>query len=214
MNVWFIYDTIKGNKMKRKIILVCSVLIVFTQLGWRQQPQQTQTIRACVYENAPKIYTDENGNAAGFWAVLLNYIAAQEGWEIVWVHGVWEDCLKWLENNQIDILPDTGWTQERSQIYTFSEETVLISWTRLYVPNGSEITSILDLEGKTIAGLKGSFNLDGPEGIKELTSQFGVNSTFVELENYTQVFEALQNGEVDAGITNKDFGNLNETSTM
>lgn len=196
--------------MKRKSMLPFVLFLFLTQPGWMQLPQQAPVIRACAYENAPKIFTDENGNVTGFWPDLLNSIAVQEGWQIEWVYGEWNDCLRWLGTNEIDILPDTGWTEARSQLYAFNEETVLISWTRLYAPEGSEITSILDLEGKTIAGLKGSFNLDGPEGIKDLTSQFGIHSTFIEMNNYTQVFEALERGEIDAGITNKDFGNLNE----
>ncbi|HAV77672.1 MAG TPA: hypothetical protein DCX53_10005, partial [Anaerolineae bacterium] len=197
--------------MNRKITILIILIMSISQLGWIHAHQQARPLRVCAYENAPKIYTNENGIVTGFWPELLNYIAVQEGWDITWVPGAWEDCLTMLGNNEIDILPDTGWTEERSRMYAFSEETVLISWTRMYAPAGSDITSILDLEGKSIAGLRGSFNLDGPEGIKELTDQFGVHSTFIEMDNYTQVFEALENGDVDAGITNKDFGNLNES---
>ena len=61
-----------------------------------------------------------------------------------------------------------------------------------------------------MAGLAGSVNYDGPEGIKDITARFDVDTTFVDLTDYTQVFEALQDGLVDAGVTNKDFGNQNE----
>ena len=198
--------------MKKKTALLLLVLLSLGQLGWTQPTQPTPTVRACAYENAPKIYTDESGTVTGFWPDLLNAIAAKEGWTLSWQHGSWDDCLGWLKENQVDVVPDMGWTEARSQIYDFSAETVLTSWTRLYVPAGSQVSSILDLEGKRIAGLKGSFNMDGPEGIKDLVGKFGLHATFVEMENYTQVFEALDKGTVDAGITNKDFGNLNEAN--
>ncbi len=196
--------------MRRIIFFLALIFFSGSLSGWTQLPQQTRTIRVGVYENAPKIYTAEDGTVSGFWPDLIRYIATEEGWEINWVHGTWEEGLERLETNEIDIMPDTGWTEERSQKFAFSNETILISWTRLYVPRDSDITSILDLEGKTIAGLTGSFNLNGPEGIKDLTAKFGIHSTFVEMTSYTQIFEALENNEVDAGITNKDFGNLNE----
>jgi len=196
--------------MKRKILLLFVLFWTVSQAGWAYPPQQTRPLRVCLYENAPKIYTDEQGNATGFWPELLTSIAEQEGWQIEWVAGDWADCLRWLTDNQIDILPDTGWTEERSRLYAFSQETVLISWTWLYVPRGSEINSILDLEGKTVGALADSFNLNGPGGLKDLTQRFGVHTTFIEMDNYTHVFEMLERGGIDGGITNKDFGNLNE----
>jgi two-component system, cell cycle sensor histidine kinase and response regulator CckA len=167
-------------------------------------------VRIGFYENPPKIFTDTDGNIAGFWPELIAYIAAEEGWQIVWVPGTWEEGLERLENNQIDIMPDVAWSASRSQLYAFSTEKVLISWTRLYARSGVEIENILDLEGMTIAGLGGSINMEGPEGIKDITNRFGVQSTFVDMNTYTEMFEALERGEIDAGITNKDFGNLHE----
>lgn len=169
------------------------------------------SIRVGVYENIPKIFTNEEGIVTGFWPDLVKYIFAQEGWQIEWVSGTWAQCLKRLKTGEINMLPDTAWTEPRSREYTFSNETVLVSWSRLYVPKNSKINSFIDLNGKTIAGLKGSFNLDGPEGLKQLLYKFNLKATIKEMESYEQVFEALQEGKIDAGITNKDFGNLRES---
>jgi len=168
-------------------------------------------IRVGVYENVPKIFTNEEGVVTGFWPDLVKYISTQEGWQIEWVPGTWAQCLKKLKTGEINILPDTGWTEPRSREYTFSNETVLVSWSRLYVPKKSKINSIIDLNGKTIAGLKGSFNLEGPEGLRQILHKFNLKATIKEMESYEQVFEALQKGKIDAGITNKDFGNLHES---
>ena len=168
------------------------------------------TVRVGFYENPPKIYTDSDGNISGFWPDLVYFVSAEEGWKIEWVPGTWEQGLQRLERSQIDIMPDVAWTKARSEKYAFSTQKVLISWSRLYAQPGSHIETVLDLEGKTIAGLTGSVNYDGPEGIKDITSRFRVGSTFIDMNNYTEVFEALQNKTVDAGVTNKDFGNQNE----
>lgn len=194
----------------RRIILIFWLGIICLGLsGWRLF-QINRPLRVGVYENAPKIYTAADGTVVGFWPDLINAMAEENGWEIAWVHCDWEECLDKLEANEIDMMPDAGWSVERSEKYAFNNETVLIGWTRLYVPAGSTIETILDLEGKTIAGLEGSVNLNGPEGIKDLTSKFGVHSVFVDKRSYIDVFKAIEDKEVDAGITNNFFGNLNE----
>jgi len=185
-------------------------LIVFLTFPCISTADKPLTIKVGVYENIPKIFTNENGTITGFWPELLRHIAAKENWQIEWISGTWSQGLERLKNGQINIMPDTGWTEPRSRKYDFSRETILVSWSRLYVPEGSEIKSIIDLDGKTIAGLKGSFNLEGPEGIKEIIHKFHLIVNIKELENYEQIFKALDKGEIDAGVTNKDFGNRHE----
>lgn len=167
-------------------------------------------IRVGLYENSPKIYTDANGNVAGFWPDLIIHIAAEEGWQIEWVPGTWEENLARLGSGAIDMMPDVAWSEQRDKLYIFSTQKVLTNWSRLYAHPGTEISTILDLEGKTVAGLAGSINYDGEEGIKDLASRFDIKTTFVDKSDYTEVFEAIQSGEVDAGVTNKDFGDQNE----
>jgi len=174
-------------------------------------PQQLREIRVGVYENPPKIYTDADGNVTGFWPEVIKAIAEKENWTIVWVPGTWEEGLKRLENNEIDMMPDVAKTDARSLIYAFNNETVLTSWTRLYKLKDSPIETILDLEGKKVAALKNSINLNGPDGLKDLTMRFDVKCTFVEKNSYADVFQAIQDKEVDAGIANNFFGDVHES---
>jgi len=162
------------------------------------------------YENSPKIFTKENGEISGFWADITKYIAQQEDWGIEWVHGNWDQCLQRLENNEIDIMVDVGVTPSRQERFAFSNETVLLSWTRIYTSTGSDIQTVLDLEGKKIAGLKGSFDLEGPEGLRAVAKKFEIECEIIEMDNYLNVFQALEDDEIDAGITDKDFGNIND----
>ena len=195
--------------MNRNLIyLICLIIIIF--FSTLAIANTTLKIRVGVYQNFPKIYTDEQGVVRGFWTELIQNISAKENWDIKWVSGTWTQGLKRLENGEINILPDTGWTEPRSRKYGFSKESVLVSWSRLYVPQNSKIKSIIDLNGKTIAALKGSFNLEGPEGMRQILHKFSLEAAIEEMESYEQVFNALQEGRVDAGVTNKDFGNHNE----
>ena len=192
--------------MKRFFVsLICLInLLFFPFIGNADQPV---TIRVGAYENFPKIFIGDDGRVNGLWADIVNDIGAKEHWQIEWVSGTWTQGLERLKNGEINIMPDTGWTEPRSRQYAFSRETVLVSWSRLYVSQGSQIKSIVDLDGKIIAALKGSFNLEGPEGIKDIIQKFNLKATFRKMDSYQQIFKALEQGKIDAGVTNKDFGN-------
>mgnify|MGYP000969615573 FL=1 len=195
--------------MKSKTcIIVFSILCLALTAASLQNGNRI--IRVGVYENPPKIFTQTNGTVSGFWPELIEGIADKHDWQVQWVPGSWEENLARLKNNEIDILPDVGWTEERSKTYALSSETVLVSWARVYVPKGSMVETVLDLEGKKVGGLSGSLNFDGPEGLKALTEEFHVNCEFIEMASYLEVFEAIEAGEIDAGVTNKDIGDLNE----
>jgi len=135
------------------------------------------TLKVGVYENPPKIFTDDEGNPSGFWPDIIKYIASQEGWQIEWVWCIWPQCLEKLENNEIDLMPDVSFTEPRSKKYTFSQEIVLVSWTRIYARKEANIETILDLEGKKIGVMTGSVNFTGTGGIKELTNKFALDCT-------------------------------------
>lgn len=168
-------------------------------------------VRVGVYENKPKIYTDPNGNVTGFWPELMEYIAGKENWNIKYIHGNWDQSLQRLLNGEIDIMPDVALTEKRDKIYAFSVNSVLISWSRLYVKKEDRyINSITDLENRKIAVLKGSVNVEGVDGIKELVQKFNINCTFLEFDSYDKVFEGIKNNIADAGVTNREFGNKNE----
>ncbi len=189
--------------------LAISLILLFFLISFLGIANGSRVLRVGLYENEPKIFT-QNGKAVGFWPDIIQYIASKEGWKIEWVPGTWRECQERLEAGEIDIMPDVGYTEERSRKYAFQNETVFISWSRVYVPTGSKIQSLPDLKGKKIAVLKKSVNYVGKDGIKELTEKFGIECVFVELDNYISVFEVVEAEKVGAGVVNKEFGNRHE----
>jgi len=164
------------------------------------------TVRVGVYENPPKIFTGDNGIVSGFWGDIVAYITAEENWEVEYVHGSWTECLERLKNGEIDMMLDVAYTAERAATYQFPTESVYTSWSMVYVREGSSLQSVLDLEGKTVSVLKGSVNVEGPNGIKELVKAFNVVCAFDEVGSYGEVFEQVANGAADAGVVSKDHG--------
>jgi len=191
---------------KYRLFILCLLLLCVSLPCVNVTAADPITIKAGIYDNYPKLFIDDNGIASGFWPDILNYIAAEEGWNIEYIYGSWNECLQRLETGEIDMMPDIAFTGERAEKYDYSGETVYTSWSMVYVPEGAQIESVLDLEGKTVAVMQGSINVEGPTGIKQLTRAFDVNCTFVETSSYADVFKLVEQGKADAGVSSKDFG--------
>ncbi len=193
---------------KCSILLLCASLLALLVPSAAASAGDSITVRVGVYENSPKIFADEEGRASGFWGDIVKYIASEEGWRVEYVPGTWNECLTRLQSNEIDMMPDVAYTEDRAALYDFSKEAVYVSWSRVYARRGVHIESILDLEGKNVAVLRGSVNVEGPEGIKTLVSAFDVQCEFIETDSYNSVFELADAGEADAAVVSKDYGHL------
>lgn len=167
--------------------------------------ENSQKIRVGAYDNSPKIYL-ENGQAKGFWVDLTNYIAEQENWEIDYVECVWQECLEKLENKEIDLMVDVSTTDIREEKFTFTEETIINSWTEIYTKKDANIETLLDLNNKSLAVLKDSANYISPGGIKDILDGFEIYVNYQEFETYDEAFLATQKGQTDAVVTNMIFG--------
>jgi len=187
----------KNSPINERHLLSAAFLFVASMLLFQngvRAEQEGQIVRAGLYQSPPAIYSDKMGKPAGFWPDLLGYIAAQEKWKIEWVDGSWKQSLEMLENNQIDLMPDTILNEDRAKRFAFSNEVTRVSWSSVYGRPGYPIENILDLDAKVIAVLAGSANYQGPGGIKETVEKFGLNTEFLELPNELDVLKAIERG--------------------
>tara|TARA_B100001939_G_scaffold340677_2_gene349193 strand:- start:66966 stop:69656 length:2691 start_codon:yes stop_codon:yes gene_type:complete len=192
-------------KLWKPLVLVSGFLVQSLALH-----AEVVIIRAGIYSNPPKVFVNDAGQAAGFWPDLTRSIAQEGGYRVKWIHGTWEQNLERLRKGEIHVMVDVAVTPERKRNLLFGAETVHVSWSRIYAAPGQKIQSIPDLQRKRIAALSGSINLDGPEGLRNLLSKFAVEAEIVPMSDYGTVFQALENGLVDAAVTNRDFGNQME----
>ncbi len=194
-------------KMKRYLILaICLIISSTTFISAIVSADEATTVKVGVYENEPLIFAGMNGTVKGIYADILEYIADEEGWEIEYIHGTWDECLARLKNSSIDILTDIAYTEERSKIYDYTNETVLVNWGRLYIQKGSKIQTFPDLEDKRIAVVTNDIYNVGPQGIRKLMEEFDINCTFVEVKEYADALKSTENKSVDAGVVNRLFG--------
>ncbi|MBI5964586.1 MAG: transporter substrate-binding domain-containing protein [Chloroflexi bacterium] len=178
-------------------MVLMAAFLPFTAYG------QPRTVRVGVYQNEPKIFMDKNSNASGIFIELLNEIAAQEGWTLVYVRCDWAGCLQALEEGKIDLMPDVAYSEERDGLYDFHQTPVIESWSRVYSSSSTPITKISDLNGKRIAVLRGSIQ---QAVFEQLMQGFGYEVTIVPADSFEKVFALAAEGSADAAISNHLFG--------
>lgn len=164
-----------------------------------------QIVRVGVYENAPKIFTAENGRPSGIFIDIIEFIAKHEGWKLEYVAGTWTEGLDRLAKGEIDLMPDVAYTAERGKIYSFHKVPILSSWYLVYAPKGNNIHSIFDLKEKRLLVLERSVQ---EAAFARLSKGFGLNVTLISVPDYKTMFEKVSKGEADAAITNRFYGML------
>ncbi|MEI6209259.1 MAG: PAS domain S-box protein [Desulfuromonadales bacterium] len=193
------------------VLVVVAILHSVTCSHAVDAPAKTgagRTVRVGVYETKPLAYSDKDGSARGFFVDMLNHIAEKERWNVRYLPGTWQEGLDRLKNDKIDLVLCIGYTTEREKYMDFPKEYLFLDWGLIFKAKGSRITSLLDLEGKSVSALKGDVYLTG---FKELIRQFNINVKLLELDQYPDVFKALETGAVAAAVNGNLYSMLDET---
>ncbi|WP_177187714.1 response regulator [Formivibrio citricus] len=200
--------------MKRLRLSPLMFLIALLALGgavWRWSGHfwdsaGKRVITVGVYENAPKIYTGENGRPAGLFVELLEEMARIEGWRLHYVHCKWANCLAQLEQGQLDLMPDVAFSNERGKLYDFHNVSVASSWSQVYTHPELKVQTLADLAGKRIAVLQDSVHA---VFLAQLMagSQHGYQPVLVQ--SLDEGYAAVVAGKADAVVTNSFYAARN-----
>jgi signal transduction histidine kinase len=167
---------------------------------WGCIPLSAETVRVGYYENAPKLFTGETGEAEGFFPELLREVATIEGWALEFVPGTWEAGLAALQAGTIDLLPDVAYSPERADVLTFNHEVVTHNWSDAFVRPGLVLDSALDLDGLRVAVVAGSIQRTY---LEETLPTLGVTPQLIEYATFAETVDAVLAEEADAAIVNR-----------
>ncbi len=159
-----------------------------------------------LYENAPKVFTAENGRPAGLFVELLDAMARIEGWQLRYVHCEWSSCLDQLAQGQLDLMPDVAFSTERALRYDFHTVSVASSWSQVYSNPRVKVMSLSDLGEKRVAVLQGGIQ---QSFFAELMASSFYRYQAVPVTSLDQGYAAVVAGEADAVVTNSFFAARN-----
>ena len=188
----------------KKLQLVLILILPFLLSAATDTSDKTmKEIKVAAFNYYPGIFKDDDGEIKGFIVDILEEIAKRENWDLTFVYGSWDDCLKRITNNSVQVLTSAAFTEERNEFMDYTTNSILTVWGGVYTQNGSTISSINDLKNKKIAVMTNDFN--GASFI-HLIESFHLNCEVVELPGFDSIFDAIKKGDVDAGVANNIFG--------
>jgi len=169
------------------------------------QARDGENVRIGIYQNAPKLHTDDSGKPAGLFADLIQLIARDQGWQTEYVECHWSECLELLRAGEIDLMPDVALTAARRQQFAFHQIPVAQSWSQVYCLPQNNFTSLADLAGATVAVLEGSVQHDFLRGLEQQAPAMELRP----VDSLPRAFELAQSGSVDVAVANHFFGQRN-----
>jgi signal transduction histidine kinase len=185
------------SDIRRLLILICIGLLSLNGLLAAEQ------IRVGIYENAPKVFTDDEGRASGIFVEILELIAEQEDWELEYIPGTWPEGLARLDSSEIDLMVDVAYSSDREERFSFHSIPVIPSWYQVYAREDSDIQTLLDLQDKTIVVLEQSVQ---QAAFEKIVQGFGLFYTLTTVTDYEDMFKMVSDGRADAAVASNYFG--------
>lgn len=183
-------------KFLRKIL--CAVLLI-QPVVYAANDASAVNVRV-VLSRTPATAFAEDGDMCGsdsFMVDLLGYIAGQEGWNLQYMSRIrtGEDGVPDAETVDLVFgMPPAGPDADQ---FRFSEETILSTWAQVVAAGSLNISTFIDLDGKTVG-----FVQDDPYGdeFRAIIGNLNIACDFVEFSGYEEILDAVSRGWVDAGV--------------
>jgi len=153
------------------------------------------------------VFVDSDGETRGIYVDVLDVVAEREGWELQYVPGPFPRCLERLDAGEIDLMTGIAYSEERAERWAYTSGTLLSNWGQLYLPQGSPIESLIDLDGATVAVLQGDIYY---KRLAETVAEFGLRCRFEEVDSFLDVLQRVADGDVDAGLVSRLVGAQHE----
>lgn len=149
---------------------------------------------------APFESRNTEGEIVGFDIDLANYIADELGYELEINDMKFDGLIGALQNGRVDmVLAGMSATEERQQNVDFS-----IPYNRsgemFLTQEGSEITSLEDLEGKTVGVQLGTIQEEGAETIRE---EEGIDFEIKPVDDGPILIQELNSNRIDVAYMDK-----------
>ncbi len=149
------------------------------------------TVKVGIEEWPPLVFTGKDGDADGLAGGYLNLIARKTGLKFEIVSDQWDNLLTGLRSGNIDLLPATYFTNDRTKYGLYSTPYFQVREFFYVKDSNVQIHAADDLAEARIAVIKGYGT------IPKLRERFP-RATIVETKNLLDSINTVLNGEADA----------------
>jgi PAS domain S-box-containing protein len=175
----------------RSILLIPVTLLLLLSL--LLSGSEARTIMVGVYENEPMMLMDEQGKPEGFYIDVLGHIASLEDWELSYVVGTRSECMAWLREGKIDILPGIALAPDSGE-FALTDVNLLYDWGQICSQAGSPIETIAGAAERTVAVVRDDHLY---REFRATLESLGLDCHFVEVDGYDAAFRMVREGVVD-----------------
>ena len=186
-----------------KYLTLIAFLILLVTSGKGRAAGLDGTVRIGLFPFNPINFIDKDGSAEGINPDLLREMFRGENVTLAFVPGSWAEGLKRLEDEEIDIMMSVAYSEERAKIMDYGQESVLQLWGQVFARPEAHSKNISDLFGHKIGIMRK--DISGSNFISTI-EKLGSSCQIVEYPSHGDVFQAVQKGEVDAGVAPQHFG--------
>ena len=189
------------------LFLIWTLEVTFAASAYAQG--ENKVVRVGWYES-PFNYSDKFGRHSGYGYDYQQKIASYTGWTYEYVSGSWADLYDMLRTNQIDLLSDVSYTEERAAEMLFSSfpmgaETYYLFTSSLNT--NIEAYNISSLNDKKIGVNKNSIQ---EKLFQKWMADNGINAQIIEFTQPEKVsLKMVETGELDAFVTVDSFEDEN-----
>ena len=180
--------------MKKVVASVMAVATLALAIAGCGKKDDKKFVVGFDQEFPPMGFVDDNNEYAGFDLDLAKEVASRLGMEFVAQPIAWDSKDMELGSGNIDCIWNGFTISGREDKYTWTE-AYMINDQVVVVKNDSDIKSLADLAGKTVAVQKDSSGLAALNDNADLKNSFG---ELVEMDSYLNALMELEMGSIDA----------------
>ena len=187
-----------SDKKWRFFIVFIVVILLFLFCTVRVQADNV-TLKVG-YSDCDPIFLDEKGNYNGYAVSYLEEISRYTGWEYEYISDSWENCLKRLEEGELDLLVMAHRTLERNEQFLFSDLPMGYDYPVLYAASDSGIfyQDYISFTGSRI-GVSSETSFENT--LQVYLEELDLECEIVTFDTDEKAREAVMNGAIDMMVS-------------
>jgi len=161
-----------------------------------------KVIKVGVVQRRPLAFIEGKKAAGGLFIDILNEIALKESWSLKYVRSEPGQGLEELKNGHIDLLSYAENSDALTGDFEYNKVEMHFNAGFAYVHESSDIENRKELDGKTLAVVKGDIYA---AGMKKMLSEKNITCQYKEYASYDEVLAAIKIRQVDAGVVSGPY---------